>query len=64
MFVFRLKAYIEEEVQKRLRQMNLQNADNNNGLSLSSESLEVAIHFRLLTDAVAIVTWGSQLRGS
>ncbi|XP_058236397.1 kinesin-like protein KIF16B isoform X1 [Hemibagrus wyckioides] len=36
----RLKAYIEEEVQKRLRQMNLQNADNNNGLSLSSESLQ------------------------
>ncbi|KAF4075410.1 hypothetical protein AMELA_G00234120 [Ameiurus melas] len=36
----RLKAYIEEEVQKRLRQMNLQNTDNNNGLSLSSESLQ------------------------
>ncbi|KAM9455190.1 kinesin-like protein KIF16B isoform 3-T3 [Clarias gariepinus] len=36
----RLKAYIEEEVQKRLRQMNLLNTDNNNGLSLSSESLQ------------------------
>ncbi|XP_060716394.1 kinesin-like protein KIF16B isoform X1 [Tachysurus vachellii] len=35
----RLKAYIEEEVQKRLRQMNRQNSDNN-GLSLSSESLQ------------------------
>ncbi|MCJ8748131.1 hypothetical protein PDJAM_G00161630 [Pangasius djambal] len=36
----RLKAYIEEEVQKRLLQMNLQNTDNYNSLSLSSESLQ------------------------
>ncbi|XP_047659227.1 kinesin-like protein KIF16B isoform X1 [Tachysurus fulvidraco] len=36
----RLKAFIEEEVQKRLQQMNRQNSDNNNGLSLSSESLQ------------------------
>ncbi|KAF7689340.1 kinesin-like protein KIF16B isoform X1 [Silurus meridionalis] len=36
----RLKAYIEEEVQKRLRQINLQNSDNNNDLSLSTESLQ------------------------
>lgn len=40
--VLRLKAYIEEEVQKRLQQMNLLNTDNNNGLSLSTESLQVS----------------------
>ncbi|XP_060755073.1 kinesin-like protein KIF16B isoform X2 [Neoarius graeffei] len=36
----RLKAYIEEEVQKRLQQMNLLNPDNKNGLPLSSEPLQ------------------------
>ncbi|TRY92610.1 hypothetical protein DNTS_029267 [Danionella cerebrum] len=36
----RLNAYIEEEVQRRLQKLNLLNRENNNTLSLSSESLQ------------------------
>ncbi|XP_062865726.1 kinesin-like protein KIF16B isoform X2 [Trichomycterus rosablanca] len=36
----RINAYIEEEVQRRLRQLKLLNSDNNNSLTLSSESLQ------------------------
>ncbi|XP_039542709.1 kinesin-like protein KIF16B isoform X5 [Pimephales promelas] len=36
----RLNAYIEEEVQRRLQKLNLLNRENNNTLSLSSDSLQ------------------------
>ncbi|XP_016417380.1 kinesin-like protein KIF16B isoform X5 [Sinocyclocheilus rhinocerous] len=36
----RMNAYIEEEVQRRLQQLNLLNRENNNTLSLSSDSLQ------------------------
>ncbi|XP_067258737.1 kinesin-like protein KIF16B isoform X4 [Chanodichthys erythropterus] len=36
----RINAYIEEEVQRRLQKLNLLNRENNNTLSLSSDSLQ------------------------
>uniref|UniRef100_A0A672JZ56 Kinesin family member 16B n=1 Tax=Sinocyclocheilus grahami TaxID=75366 RepID=A0A672JZ56_SINGR len=36
----RMNAYIEEEVQRRLQKLNLLNRENNNTLSLSSDSLQ------------------------
>ncbi|XP_067297025.1 kinesin-like protein KIF16B isoform X5 [Pseudorasbora parva] len=36
----RISAYIEEEVQRRLQKLNLLNRENNNTLSLSSDSLQ------------------------
>lgn len=40
-FSFRINMYIEEEVQRRLQKLNLLNRENNNTLSLSSDSLQV-----------------------
>uniref|UniRef100_A0A8C2DKS4 Kinesin-like protein KIF16B n=1 Tax=Cyprinus carpio TaxID=7962 RepID=A0A8C2DKS4_CYPCA len=37
----RINAFIEEEVQRRLKNLNLLNRENNNTLSLSSDSLQV-----------------------
>lgn len=42
-FSFRINAYIEEEVQRRLQKLNLLNRENNNTLSLSSDSLQVLV---------------------
>lgn len=40
-FHLRVNALIEEEVQRRLQKLNLLNRENNNTLSLSSDSLQV-----------------------
>uniref|UniRef100_A0A673INR4 Kinesin-like protein KIF16B n=1 Tax=Sinocyclocheilus rhinocerous TaxID=307959 RepID=A0A673INR4_9TELE len=50
----RMNAYIEEEVQRRLQQLNLLNRENNNTLSLSSDSLQRLVSIPLEPSAESL----------
>ncbi len=55
----RINAYIEEEVQRRLRKMNLLNGSSSNmDLSLSCESLRVRTVQQTSFSSYFILTWG------